>query len=187
VRRRLWLILLLAVPGTTHAGYEGWFGRQTSGVFGVKGGFISRGNVKADQTYQTKIGWTGQVFFDVPLKTNLFAVAAFDFYDLKLVNDHQWMLDANLGLKPSFHVRRFDADIKPAASIGWGHVAVVNFLEASDFVTLKLSCEGHFYVNKRRAWVIETAILYAPVGGNDQYPKVILGPMFLIRAGVALR
>jgi hypothetical protein len=187
VRRLLWLILLLTIPGTAQAGYEDWYSRQTSGVFGLKAGFISSGNLKVGQAYHTEIGSTGQAFFDLPLRPNLFAVAAFDFYNFRLDAYSQWMLDINLGLKPSFYMKKLDADIKPAISIGWGHLEMFNSLETSDFLTLRMSCESHFYVNKKRAWVIETAILYAPTAGNDQYPKATFGPMLLLRAGVAMR
>jgi hypothetical protein len=187
LRRLLWLTLLLVAPNIVAAENGNWYSRQTTGVFGLKAGVINGGSVRIGQTYETEIGLTGQAFFDLPLRTNLFAVTALDFYDLRLDADSKWMLDINLGLKPSYYLRRIDTDIKPALSVGWGHLEMDSTVETSDFLMVRLSCEGHFYIHKKRAWVLEAAMLYAPWAANDQYPDATIGPLLLLRAGVAFR
>jgi hypothetical protein len=187
------LILLPAAAPTAHAGQ--WYDKVTPGVFGLKGGMIGRGTSRGHfpdasppQTLslETKIGKSGQVFFDIPLLARVYLSATFDFHDLKTQDEHQWMLVSGLGLKPTIRLRNRAIEVKPCLSIGWGHVAQRFWQDPTDYMTITLGAELHAEIDKRQDLLVELALIRAQSGGNDEL-NATLGPMLIVRAGLAFR
>ena len=133
IRRQLVLILLVFAFLVSAVQAGRWYDKATPGVFGVKGGIIGRGNAKGHIhsgdhaghiNYDTKIGKSAQVFFDIPLIRNTYITAGFDYHDFKILNEHQWLIVAGAGVKQSIFIRKFGVDLRPSAMIGWGQARI---------------------------------------------------------------
>ncbi len=160
--------------------------RPTRGVVGVKLGILSEGAFKADYRRETDLAVSGEIFADLPLFHRVYFMVAFDFHKVELGQHEQFMLDGAAGLKTVIVHRRLNMEFKPWVTVGMGHLNKINYYGTTDHLTIKLGFETHFGVSRKMSWLAELTTLYSPSGGNNEY-NVTLGPMFMLRFGLAFR
>lgn len=178
--------LALVCLSSASAVSENLVGRRTAGMVGVKGGFISRGKVRNELLINTKIGNSVQVFADLPIARGFLYTVAFDFNDIKMSRDHQWMIDGSLALKYVIRSDDLKMEFKPYAAAGIGFLGDIYIFDRANFWTMKLGFETHFEVNPKRFVLFELAVLKAFPGPDNDYDSAI-GPVYLFRAGIGLR
>ena len=161
--------------------------RPSRGVVGTKLGIISGTETRGDYTLRTTWDKTLQVFADIPLIRRVAVQFAFDFHSFHNNRVDNWMLDMNVGLKPSVPIPRANMVLKPGVAVGYGHVGNhASHFENTDYLTVRVFTEADFEINRKTSWLAELSVLFTPSGGRNSY-DLRLGPVFLFRVGLALR
>jgi hypothetical protein len=184
----LFQVLLCALPA--HA--EGrnllrqGYGKWHRGLFGIKAGLVHEGTVRLNgEEKATKLGLSGGVFFDVPVTAwSMLGISA-DVHSFQALSRGQALLDIGLAVKIPAYLKKAEMALKPGAAVGFAHLAQISYLEASDYLSLKVFFEAVFYTKKKYAWTGEFAVYYLATGGNSEY-DVTWGPVVMLRGGVNL-
>ena len=188
LNRRFLTALLLMQPlwfGATAAA-QNLLGNPTSGRFGIKVGVVSRMKLSTTPSLNSEIGSCAQVYIDLPKGRQVFLSPAFDFYYIEINRANQIMIEASLGVKRVFPLRRARMLLVPGVSTGFAFLAEVGDLHDSRFLSLKIFVETHFAIDARKAWVGELAWFHAPTGSNSA-ESLSFGPGLMLRWGVAFR
>lgn len=190
IRKKTWFIpaalavaLSLGLPA--RADYYG-APPPTRGLVGIKAGFITGANFKADRKLKTDPGLSGGVFFDFPVSSKLYTGVAIDFHNMVLGRDQKAMIDIGLTFKHLFELKKQKMTLVPVASAGYVYIPDLSFFESSQYLNLKLFFETRFKINRKRSWVGDLGVSYMPVGGT-QHIDIEIGPTFFVRWGVAFR
>jgi hypothetical protein len=178
------LTAFVCAPGSSSA--QNLVGRPTSGLFGIKAGVISRMNLDTYPVLQSEIGSCGQVYADFPMGREFYFTTAFDFYYIEISRSNQIMLEASLGGKKAFPLRRAHMVLEPGTSVGFAYLAEMGDLPAVHLLTVKLFFETHFAIDVRKAWVGELTWFYGPTGDNGE-TTLSFGPGVMLRVGLAFR
>ena len=153
------------------------------GLVGPKLGILGRANVDAgDETFTSKINVSLGLFFDVPVAGGFYSGIAIDFHNIQVLDQQQFFLDVSIPLKFSIPIDRPGIIVKPVVAVGWGHLAGITFMKATDYLTVKGLVELHYLMPKKRAWVFELGVFDAPVGGNSHTDSSV-GPAPFLRVG----
>ena len=154
------------------------------GGVGLKAGFLHRAKFTVNKTeYESKMGLSVGVFFDVPAYSLTMLSVAADFRDIQILDHRQWMLDLSVGLKPTIYNERSQLAVKPGVAVGFGYLADIGWLGSTTYLTLKASTEVLFLVSRKYAYVAEFVVFSAPSGGNSQY-EISTSPTVSVRVGV---
>ncbi|MBD3258093.1 hypothetical protein GF377_06635 [candidate division GN15 bacterium] len=160
--------------------------RPTSGVFGVKAGIIAGTETRGEFRVTTDWDKSFGVFGEVPFWRPVFVQFAFDFHSFRQNRLDNWMIDANIGIKPHFRLRRHRMDIKPGVAFGYGSIGeYASALGDTDYFTLRLFVEGDFEIDRKKALLVEFSVLYA-TGGNNNL-DLHIKPTMMLRFGIGLR
>jgi hypothetical protein len=178
--------LLLLFATTSPVSGENLLGKPTRGILGLKAGVISRMDYDTEWTLQSGVGSCAQLFADFPQGRQFYLTTAFDFYYIGIGGDNQVMIDASVGIKRSFPLRRAKMFLKPAVAVGFAYLAEIGDLPAARFLSLKFYLETHFTIDARKAWVGELGLFQTPTGSNGK-DDVTFGPGVFLRWGVAFR
>lgn len=161
--------------------------KPTRGVFGVKAGLITGTETRGD--VQVRTGWDKslQVFADIPVTRPVALQFAFDFHSMRSNRLDNWMIDVNVAIKPTFRLEEKRVDIKPGVAVGFGSIGEFeSYFEDTDYITVKTFVEASFEIDRKWAWLAEFSVLFTPRGGKGDY-DIRLGPVFLLRFGIAMR
>jgi len=152
------------------------------GLVGPKIGILGRANIEAgDETFTSNINISLGLFFDVPVVAGFYSGIAVDFHNIEVLDQQQFFLDISIPLKFSIPFDRPGIVVKPVVAFGWGHLAGITFMKATNYLTVKVSVELHYLMPKKRAWVFELGVFDAPVGGNSHTDSSVgLAPLFRI-------
>jgi hypothetical protein len=152
------------------------------GLVGPKIGILGRANIEAgDETFTSKINVSLGLFFDVSVAGRLYSGVAVDFHNIEVLDQQQFFLDISIPLKFSIPFDHPGIIVKPVVAVGWGHLAGITFMKATNYLTLKASVELHYLMPKKRAWVFELGVFDAPVGGNSHTDSSVgLAPLFRV-------
>ncbi|MEW5796603.1 MAG: hypothetical protein AB1772_09600 [Candidatus Zixiibacteriota bacterium] len=182
----LFAFFILSLCTTMTVYGQNLLGNPTGGRFGVKVGVVSRMKLTTTPTRSSEIGSCAQVYIDLPQGRQFFLSPAFDFYYIEINRANQIMIEANLGLKRTFGLKRARMLLGPGVSVGFLYLSEIGDLPDSRFMSLKAFVETHFAIDARRAWVGELAWIYAPTGSNSD-ESLSFGPGVMLRWGLALR
>lgn len=160
------------------------FGKKHRGVFGAKVGILNRATYRVDgEEFETKVGWSGQVYWGVPASPQLLIVPYIEFNDIKVFSEHQWAIDVGLSLKYHIYDDKGRVSHKPGVGVGYAHLAIIGQLERTDYMTVRAFWETIFFTEGRHAWILEGVVYAAPVGGNSEV-RITYGPVVQLRFGV---
>ena len=176
------IVLQGAAAGQNLARYT--FGKKHRAVFGFKAGIINRASFRLDgNSFETDAGWSLQTYWGIPVDSHLIFAPHIELNDIQALEERQWAIDIGLDLKYHIYNDKKSVSHKPGVGIGYGHLALMGFLERSDYLTIRVFWEMTFFTRKRHAWLLDLTAYGAPVGGNDDY-NVTYGPVVLVRLGV---
>ena len=158
--------------------------RIRHGGAGFKAGLINKTTFLIDNIeYESKFGLTAGVFFDVALIRKTKLSFAFDFHDINVMNDRQWMIDVSVGLKPTIYNERGRTAIKPGIAGGFGYMFDVGKIESTTYITIKYLTEFMFLVDEKYSYLIEFSVMDTFNGGNNDI-DVSFNPSVSLRLGV---
>lgn len=157
--------------------------RIEKGGAAFKAGMLFSTTYKLDSAeIDANDGITLGVSLELPLIKLSKLAFAIDFHDIQIFNDRQFMIDASVGIKPTIYLERSNLAFKPGVAIGFGHLAEIADLRASDYLTWKISFESMFLVKPRYSYIAE--ILFMGIDGQNDDFDISTNPTLLLRVGV---
>jgi len=191
--------LAAAVVITAFAAVTATAGKKTTarpkilqiGAVGFKGGLISAATLHvqsidsgATRDYNTGIGLSAGVFFDVPLSRKLMVAFGLNFWDIQVFEEREPMLEADIGLKYVIYKPVSRLAIRPGVAIGGAHLADIGDLRTSRYVTAKVFTELMFFLRgEKHAFLLEVGA-FGLVNGGDNDFSVTSTPIMYLRGAV---
>lgn len=197
MRRTYLLVLLLAFSiGSISSGQAENLikrgpGKKHRPYFGLKAGIINQTFFRVvgkspefvTEDMRTRVGFTGELFFDIPTNEWMMVSVAVDMNDIHVDATRTQMLDLSLSFKFPFYKEFSNVAWRPTFGVGYGYLGEVDLLEKSSYTTLRAGVELVFYSQQRYAYLGEVLVYSSPWGENDEH-KISFGPVVLIRLGV---
>lgn len=187
------LLLLICLPIGLQAQnlVKTGFGDQHRSLVGFKGGIINQTDFNAVATtdsgltgrHRTRVGFSWQLFFDIPIGQSLLATLSFDMQDIHVVGERHQMLDIGLSLKRPIYKEVSELAWRPLVGMGYAYLGEGETLEKSGNITGRAGLEAIFYSHQRHAFLGEFIVYGSLSGGNDDH-DIKFGPVVLLRVGV---
>ena len=167
------------------------YGNKHRPQIGLKGGIINQTDFHAvaiteagsTAKLRTRVGFSWQLFFDLPVRHWLIASLSFEMQDIHVFSERHQMLDIGLSLKRPIYKEASQLAWRPVIGIGYAYLGQGQTLEKSGYTTLRAGLEGIFYAEKRHAFLGEFIVYGSISGGNDDH-DITFGPVVLLRLGV---
>lgn len=161
------------------------------GAVGFKGGLISAATLHVHsidsgttRDYNTGIGLSAGVFFDVPLSRKLMVAFGLNYWDIQVFDERQPMMEADIGLKYVIYKPASRMAIRPGIAIGGAHLADIRDLRVSRYVTAKVFTELMFFLRgEKHAFLLEVGAFGLVNGGNNDF-SVTSTPIMYLRGAV---
>lgn len=161
-------------------------GQEKTTHFGLKGGFLTGGEITVDGvgTADSDASFSVGGFVDYEVSPKLLATLSLDMHNLKAMDESKMLLDISAGFKVVIKNENSKVAFRPNVTLGYGSLGSISeFIESSTYLMVKGGVEAVFASGSNMSWLGEVSIMAAPTGGNADF-EASYGPVFLIRGGV---
>ncbi len=183
----LWLICGLGLMSATRVSAVDFQYSPRHYSFAARGGFIYASVLRVDgkQRFDTEMGLSGGILFDLPISRKLVAGLAFDLHDIKIEEARKKLFDVSLGLKRTFFLPEPNFTLRIGGAAGFGYMGPTLGYDRTTFLTLKATVEGVFPISMRYAWIVDVSVIRLPTGGNREV-RANFGPTVIGRVGILM-